>query len=308
MGWWALKAQWVSNLAAYQSSLGRPIGLDWSPGIGMWVTCKFWSGRERKELSEASGWGWSFSATPPLSWSLYRKETGHPWSQLMMLTVAMDTLSAAQVLYRAERGTFSWTMLSPGTLKHYMVDFNSSPKREALTEVQSRGFQSIPLGHWSLSSSLCLWRLGSLKGHIPSHKMCTCFKCAHAGPAWAQHTSMYMLQELTCPSCPLCLVCSCLGGLCCVSCRFETGRTSVWEPVCKGRGAATRWHLSCLKEKGRDPREKKERRLLEKTLSLFGWGIACLRTLAQAIPLPSHSFSSWPHSEALSLWRCPWLP
>lgn len=125
--------------------------------------------------------------------------------------------SQGLVVVGAEKGTFSGTVWYPGTLKHHVVDFNASLKKEAVTEVQSHGFQSIPLHE---------------HGVLP----CVC------------------LQVLVCLSCPLCLVRACL---CCMSCRSEAGRASVWEPVCKGRGVATRWSLSSTKERERDPREKK---------------------------------------------------
>lgn len=153
--------------------------------------------------------------------------------------------SQGLIVVGAEGGTFSGTVWSPGTLKHHVLDFTASLKREALTEVLSHGFQSIPLHEHSVRPP------------------CVC------------------LQVLVCLSCPLCLVHACL---CCVSCRSEAGRASGWEPMCKGRGVATRWSLSSMKERERDPREKKV-----DTFPRNVWG-----GVAQAVPLPSHL--SFPHT------------
>lgn len=179
--------------------------------------------RERTELAEASGWGWSSLPAPQLPCSLHRKDaeasgvTNEDTDSGCRNAQCHAGTSQGLIVVGAEGGTFSETVSSPGTLKHHVVDFTASLKREALTEVQSHGFQSIPLHEHSVLPCVCL-------------------------------------KVLVCLSCPLCLVRACL---CYVSCRSEAGRASGWEPVCKGRGVATRWSLSSIKERKRDSREKR---------------------------------------------------
>lgn len=160
---------------------------------------------------------------------------------------------------RGGRRDILWNSVVSWDTQASCVRFYCVPEERG-SEVQSHGFQSIPLHEHSVRPP------------------CVC------------------LQVLVCLSCPLCLVHACL---CCVSCRSEAGRASGWEPMCKGRGVATRWSLSSMKERERDPREKKV-----DTFPRWCGGGSTGCPSAKPLVLPTHPCltpTSWPHSEALSL-------
>jgi hypothetical protein len=78
-----------------------------------------------------------------------------------------------------------------------------------------------------------------MEGRITSHEVCTSSPCAH-GSLLHEHGVLpwICLQVLTClcPAHSIYCVCARLGGLCCLSYRFEAGRASAWGACVQEEG------------------------------------------------------------------------